>query len=112
MTEHLNDEELQKTEMWNANEVTRYSPVKRPRTVVSVAFPADAMDLVSKKSEQLGMRTSEFIREAAIEKATGGVRTPLITWQGSSTGSLILAIDVENPTVGTFNMLQDEPSTT
>ena len=45
--------------------------VKSKRSVVSVALPRDVFEQVAQAAEQHGMRLSEFIRAAAIEKAAG-----------------------------------------
>jgi|GEM_PF-1522920 len=47
------------------------APVKSHRSVVSVTFPRDVFAQVAQAAEQNGMRTSEFIRVAAVEKAAG-----------------------------------------
>ena len=60
---------LEAPENWdldNAEPVRRTKPI---RAVVSVAFKRKDFEVVAEHAEQLGMRTSEFIRKAALEKA-------------------------------------------
>ena len=60
---------LEAPENWdldNAEPVSRTKPI---RAVVSVAFRREDFEVVVEHAEQLGMRTSEFIRKAALEKA-------------------------------------------
>jgi hypothetical protein len=61
--------ELQSPNSWDFGEAERRPGVKRARAVVSVAFSREDFDRVATCAEQLGKRTSEFIREAALERA-------------------------------------------
>jgi len=63
-----NDSELEKLENWDTNQAEVRQPQKPSRVVFSVAFQRDDFDRVSKYAELSGKKTSEFIREAAIEK--------------------------------------------
>jgi hypothetical protein len=47
------------------------APAKSPRVVVSVAFQKQDFATVSERAGRVGKKTSEFIRDAALEKATG-----------------------------------------
>jgi hypothetical protein len=60
--------ELEKAETWDFETAERRPGVKGTRTVVSVAFSRDDFERVSAWAEHVGKRTSEFIREAALER--------------------------------------------
>jgi hypothetical protein len=53
---------------WDFQEAQTKPPVKGRRAVVSVAFPAEDFQTVSKYAESFGMKISEFIRSAAVER--------------------------------------------
>ena len=76
---------LEKAESWDSGQPEVREPVKASRVVVSVAFRRNALVPVLECAERLGKKLSEFIREAAIEKATG--RGTLVYASGS-TGTL------------------------
>ena len=77
--------ELQDPDTWEDGGIVRPA-VKSPRAIVSVAFSREDFDNVAAYAERHGMKTSEFIRRAALERtspnergtvvsATGGVQT-------------------------------------
>ena len=63
-------EALQNPDEWDFEHAERRSGVKQPRAVVSVAFSRDDFERVSGCAERLRKRTSEFIREAALERVS------------------------------------------
>jgi hypothetical protein len=63
--------ELEKADTWDFERPEVREPVKASRVVVSVAFKRDDFTRVSEYAKHTGRRTSEFIREAAIDKAAG-----------------------------------------
>lgn len=63
------ENDLENTENWDFDKLEVRGPVKSTRVVVSVAFPRESFITVSQYAERLGKKTSEFIREAALEKA-------------------------------------------
>jgi len=63
-----NNSELEKLETWDTNKVEIRQPKKPSRVVFSVAFQRDDFERISKFAELSGKKTSEFIRDAAIEK--------------------------------------------
>jgi hypothetical protein len=63
------ENDLENPENWDFDKLETREPVKSPRVVVSVAFPHEGFITVSQYAERLGKKTSEFIREAALEKA-------------------------------------------
>ena len=65
------ERDLGKAETWDFERPSVREPVKASRVVVSVAFRRDDFASVSAYAEQIGKKVSEFIREAAIEKASG-----------------------------------------
>jgi hypothetical protein len=69
-TEHpVTDPE--QNEPWDYERAERRPAVKGARAVVSVAFPREDFERVSQAAKRRALRTSEFIREAALEKAVG-----------------------------------------
>ena len=62
---------LEKAESWDFEQPEVRQPVKASRVVVSVAFQHDDLDPVLECASRSGKKISEFIREAAMEKATG-----------------------------------------
>lgn len=69
------DEELRELEdpdTWETASESR-PPVKNQRSVVSVAFAREDFEHVARAARQRGMRTSEFIRNAALRQASGSV---------------------------------------
>ena len=85
MKEHYR--ELEKAESWDFEQPEVREPVKASRVVVSVAFRRYDFVPVSECAERLGKKISEFIREAAIEKAKGRGAGTLVYGSGS-TGTL------------------------
>jgi hypothetical protein len=64
--------ELEKEESWDYERPEVREPVRASRVVVSVAFRRDDFEPVSRYADRIGKKISEFIREAAIERAGGG----------------------------------------
>ena len=67
-------EELQDAESWEEAGAIVQPSGKAPRAVVSVAFPREDFERVVAQAQVAGMKTSEFIRQAALEKASPPVR--------------------------------------
>ena len=65
------EEELQNAENWDFENAEKMPGRKNARAVVSVAFNRDDFELVGQRAEQLGMKTSEFIREATLNFIQG-----------------------------------------
>ncbi len=55
---------------WDFERAKIKKPVKAPRVVVSVAFSREDFESVAGYAGRMGKKISEFIREAALEKAT------------------------------------------
>jgi len=60
--------ELEILENWDSSKAETRKPEKPQRVVFSVAFKRDDFDLISRYAELCGKKTSEFIRDAAIER--------------------------------------------
>lgn len=72
----MNEKELknlEESDSWDFEGAEKKSPVRATRAVVSVAFSREDFERVSTRAEQLGMRTSEFIRNAALGKASSQI---------------------------------------
>lgn len=80
---------------WAFEQAERRPGVKSGRTIVSVAFSRDDFARIARCAEQLGQKTSEFIRRAALEKAREHRQLGLLGSYSSSYGS---ALFVEQPT--------------
>ena len=76
-------EQLQSPDEWDLEGAEIREPVKNPRVVVSVAFRRPDFDLVSDFARRVGKKTSEFIREAAVESAVGETAVTFIYTSGS-----------------------------
>ena len=77
------DRELEKADTWDFERPGVKEPVKASRVVVSVAFKRDDFTRVSEYARHTGKRISEFIREAAIDKAAGSSTILLVDIGGS-----------------------------
>ena len=62
------DSEIEKLDNWDVDKADVKLPVKPSRVVVSVSFQRDDFELVSKHAALLGIKTSQFIRDAVIER--------------------------------------------
>jgi len=82
---------LEKLENWDTDRVEVVQPQKPSRVVFSVAFQQNDFNLISKYAEFCGMKTSKFISEAAIEKATA--QGELLFKGGSQGASWIISLD-------------------
>lgn len=101
------DLELEREESWDYEQPEIRGPVRVPRVVVSVAFRRDDFEPVARYAERMGKKISEFIREAAIEKAvgTGGrilmfsTGSGVIIWGVSERPSItrVLAMPIQGP---------------
>jgi hypothetical protein len=78
------EHQLENPENWDYEHAETKEPVKSPRVVISVAFRRHDFETVSDYAEHLGKKTSEFIREAALDKATHRTSESLIHSLSSS----------------------------
>lgn len=86
-------EDLEKSDSWDFDNAVEHPPVRGRRAVVSVAFPRDDFQLVSGTAANLGMKTSEFIRKAAVEKANAPAEILSIAWSGGTVGHFVFSGD-------------------
>lgn len=61
---------LEESGDWDFEMAESRPPVRGRRAIVSVAFPPDDLTLVARSARNEDMKLSEFIRLAAVEKAT------------------------------------------
>jgi hypothetical protein len=69
----MKNDDLEAAESWDFASADKVPAQKSSRAIVSVAFKREDFDRVAEQAEQLGIRTSEFIREAALDRLRGGV---------------------------------------
>ena len=82
--EKKSDSELENIENWDTDNIKVEYGKQPSRVVFSVAFKRDDFERVSKYARQCGKKTSEFIREAALEKVLGIGKPSLLSYYGSS----------------------------
>jgi hypothetical protein len=64
----IDNEQLENPDVWDFDRAESRPPVRGRRSIVSVALlPAD-LEVISKCAQEAGMKLSEFIREAALDK--------------------------------------------
>ena len=99
---------LESEEEWEEPEEELLAqPRRRPRAVVSVAFPREDFEVVEECAERLGKRLSEFIREAAIARAKP--RRGSVTYQGFG-GTSDMVVSVEQFVITAVdNRVREEP---
>ena len=93
---------------WDLEVAEVKPPVKKARTVVSVAFNRHDFDVVGSCAAQMGLPTSTFIRQAALEKASQPAETISLEWTGLSAGSFGTATDFA-PNTRISSQLTHEP---
>ena len=82
MTEE--EQELRKAETWDVEQVVVNPAVQNRRTVVSVAFSRNGFERVANAAKRNDLKTSEFIRIAALEKAASTTRISTFGLAGAS----------------------------
>ena len=83
MTEKQNTD-LEDSRNWDLDNPTKAGPVRGRRTVVSVSFPSGDFQIVAAAADEVGITTSQFIREAAIAKASPGYAETVVSWAGGT----------------------------
>ena len=63
-------EDLQDPEAWDFETSEQLPPMKSAGAVVPVRFPREEFELVAEYAERAGQGLSDFIREAAVDRAT------------------------------------------
>lgn len=74
-------EELENEDMWDLDAVETQKPVAPGRAVVSVSLPRADFDAIADAARDEGVSISEFMRSAALARATPG-----------QTGSRVIAV--------------------
>jgi hypothetical protein len=101
-------EELQSAESWEDTDETVQPSSKSARAIVSVAFSREDFETVVEYARQHGMKTSEFIRRAALEKTTPKRVEPLVV---SVTGAVYTEyVTVSAPRAKTTVSTTPEPA--
>ena len=80
----MDEQELRNPASWNMDEAVLHEPVKTPRSVVSVSFGQDDLAAVAQAARESGMKTSEFIRNAAVMEATRKRRRSFDAFSGGA----------------------------
>ncbi len=62
--------DLQNPETWADDEGEVRTSVVAPRAVLAVSFTADDFEQISRAARQRGVKTTEFVRNAALSLAT------------------------------------------
>lgn len=86
--------QLQNPDNWDTEHIEVHPPAKAPRVVVSVSFPRRDYEKVARCAKELDARVSEFIRDAAVERACA---QRLYAEVSSVTHSTAVAIFMEKP---------------
>ena len=88
---------------WDLKNPTKSGPVRNRRTVVSVSFPSRDFQVVSAAAAEAGLPTSQFIREAAIAKASPVYSESVISWAGG-TAHFQLSVSPSCSTLGQYEI--------
>ena len=96
------------TQNYELDKPVKSGPVRNRITVVSVSFPSNTLQVVSAAAEEAGLSTSQFIREAAIAKASPVYAEVVVSWAGSS-APVVVHLD---PSSSTLAQTAFEPSIT
>ncbi len=81
-------QQLQNAENWDTDHPDVRLPEKQGRAVVSVAFNRGDFDRVARRAKERGMKTSEFIRSAALDHATHHGGQPIIMTMTDGRGGI------------------------
>ena len=76
--------ELRNQEIWDIDQAVVLPATQKPRAVVSVAFNRDDFNRVTEAAQRSGVKTSEFIREATLDKAAMLAKVTEFIWGGFS----------------------------
>jgi len=100
--------ELQDPNNWEFDETPPEAPPRRGRAVVSVAFNAEDFDRVSRHARASGLRLSEFIREAALDRTTApGARAEFEITSGGL-GGILFARRIAAITINALTLNSEE----
>jgi hypothetical protein len=88
----MKEDELRNPANWAMEDATLHPPVKSPRSVVSVSFGSDDLAIVANAAREAGMKTSEFIRNAAVEQARSKRRRHLDVFSGGASQGVLTVL--------------------
>ena len=97
MTER-EETDIEDARNWDMDNPERSGPVRNRRTVVSVSLPSDVFQVVAAAAAEAGLSTSQFLREAAVAKASPAWVEADLSWAGSS-GSVVSYVSPRPTTV-------------
>ena len=80
---------LENPEVWDLEAKSKVKASTGQRVVVSVAFPGVEFDKVAEAADRFGMKTSQFIRTAAIEKASEEPKVSVLQLTSGNVGLVI-----------------------
>ena len=83
------DDGLQNPENWDVDQAAVRPGTKKARAVVSVAFNRYDFELVVGAAQRSQVKTSEFIREAALDRASTLPKVTDFRWVGGSLHSAV-----------------------
>ena len=83
------EKDLQDPGTWDFGHAVVSPGTRKARAVVSVAFARDDFEQVASAARQSDMKTSEFIRGAALGKAKAITQITSLGWSGISVIGLI-----------------------
>ena len=66
---------------WDDDTLEVRRPVKKPRAIVSVAFPSEDFELIVARAREQGATVSGYIREAALSQAKSSVTS--VSWSAA-----------------------------
>ena len=107
--ENKKNNELENLENWDIEKAQIKRPVKKSRVVVSIALQHDEFELISKHAELLGKKTSQFIREAAIEKTLQIGESLLFSSMSGSSGSSWAINHLGTMTIAQGQQVEENP---
>jgi len=104
--------DLQDESNWDFDQAETRPPTRSNRVVVSVAFARQDFEEVAEYAESVNMKTSEFIRTAALEKLGSQAEASGISCSVSNAGFLISGSHIGSSTQVLSSVFQDEPAVT
>ena len=108
------DHDLEEPSSWDYERAEKRPSAKPDRAVVSVAFSRKDFERVAGYAERSGMRTSEFIRRAALDQARAGAKITEFSFLGGTSGTLFVEKPFEPSTLvfARVSLEEDELVTT
>ncbi len=104
------ERELQDESNWDFEQAETRPPTRSNRVVVSVAFARQDFEEVAEYAESVNMKTSEFIRTAALEKVGSQAEASGISCSVSNAGVIIAGAGIGISTQVRGSFFQIEPA--